>query len=29
VALKRGTDAAAADLLLARHAGSIRRALAD
>lgn len=29
VALKRGTDASAADALLARHAGSIRRALAD
>ena len=29
VALKRGTDAAAADALLARQAGSIRRALSD
>jgi len=29
VALRRGTDAAAADALLARHDGSVRRALAD
>ena len=29
VALKRGTDAAAAEALLARHDGSVRRALAD
>jgi len=29
VALRRGTDAAVADALLARHDGSVRRALAD
>ena len=29
VALKRGTDAATADALLARHDGNVRRALAD
>ena len=29
VALKRGTDATVADALLARHDGSVRRALAD
>ena len=28
VALQRGTDATAADALLARHGGSVRRALA-